>query len=51
VAVDGSLYKKHPHFKDRMIAAMKEMEPSELLFGYEVVGSTLTSFFNLPVLS
>ena len=32
VAVDGSLYKLHPHFKDRMIAAMKEMEPSECLY-------------------
>jgi len=29
VAVDGSLYKLHPHFKDRMIAAMNEMEPSK----------------------
>ena len=32
VAVDGSLYKLHPHFKDRMIAAMKEMELSEYFY-------------------
>ena len=30
MAVDGSLYKYHPHFKNRMISAMKELEPSEL---------------------
>ena len=44
MAVDGSLYKYHPHFKNRMIAAMNELEPSEL---FSLVLSVVENVFDI----